>query len=110
MTWKSILTDAVQISVGRRSQKANTVVQANPESTSRCDGAGGWSHHSSSEASQQPCKARIARAEEKLGELKNGLQIPVHWRSAGKPLACSEPGTLRKIQPDNDQSPDHVKR
>jgi hypothetical protein len=53
VTEKSLLADAVQLSLGRRGQKAITAIQANPESQSGSDGAGGQSYHSSTQAGQQ---------------------------------------------------------
>jgi hypothetical protein len=81
VTEKSVLADALQLSLGRRWEKAATFTEAQSASTSRIDGTGEESYDCSTKASYYLRRSESAHTEKRLGELENELQIPVHRRT-----------------------------
>ena len=87
MTEKSVFADALQLPLGRCREEAATFTEAQSASASRNDGTGGESYDCSAKAGYYLRRSESAYAEERLGELKNELQIPVHRRTIRQSLA-----------------------
>ena len=109
MTEKSLLADALQLSLGRCREEAATFTEAQSASTSRIGGTGGESYDCSTKASYYLRRSESTYTEKGLGELENELQIPVLGRTLWQSLTSCRPGSFGEVQPDNNQSTDHVK-
>jgi len=109
VTEKSVLADALQLSLGRRWEEAATFTEAQCTSTSRIDGTGGESYDCSAKAGYYLRRSESACAEKRLGELENELPIPIHRRTIRQSLASYQPRSFGEVQPDNSQSTDLVK-
>jgi hypothetical protein len=106
VTEKSVLADALQLPLGRCREEAAAFTEAPSASTSRNDGTGGESYDCSTKASYY---LRRSHTEKRLGELENELQIPVLRRTFRQSLTSYQPGPFGEVQPDNNQSTNHVK-
>lgn len=73
MTEKSVLADAVQLSFGRRGEKAAEAIEAKPESPSGVNGASRESYDCSAATRHGLCRSWSARADERLGVLEDGF-------------------------------------
>jgi hypothetical protein len=109
VTEKSVLADALQLPLGRCREEAATFTEAPSASTSRNDGTGGKSYDSSAKASYYLRRSESANTEKRLSELENELQIPLLRRTFRQSLTSYQPGSFGEVQPDNNQSTDHVK-
>ena len=109
MTEKSVLADALQFPLGRCREEAAAFTKAPSTSTSGNDGTGGESYDSSAKASYYLRRSESAHTEKRLGELENELQIPVLRRTLRQSLTSYQPGSFGEVQPDNNQSTNHVK-
>ena len=91
MTEKSVLADALQLSLRRCWEEAAAFTEAQSASKSRTDGIGRESYDCSAKASYYLRRSESAYAEKRLSELENELQIPVLGRTTRQSLTSYQP-------------------
>jgi hypothetical protein len=109
VTEKSVLADALQLSLGRCREEAATFTEAQSASTPRIDGTGRESYDCSAKASYYLRRSESAFTSKRLCKLENELQIPILRRILRQSLTSYCSRSVGEVQPSNNQSTDHVK-